>query len=140
MALSSPSTTITTTTNHHLPKLSHPHSSISTITFPAKPTTTNSHISLAPISKWRNNVSFFTSFLNKIKDATSIKEELLDAISKLDRGADATSEDQQAIELIVRKLEAANPTKEPLKSPLLNGKWELIYTTSQSILQTREHY
>ncbi|GKB34519.1 probable plastid-lipid-associated protein 4, chloroplastic [Tanacetum coccineum] len=101
MALSSPSTSITTTTNHHLPKLSHPHSAISTITFPAKPTTTNSHISLTPISKWRTNVSFFTSFLNKnTKDATSIKEELLDAISKLDRGADATTEDQQAIELV----------------------------------------
>nr|GEX46063.1 hypothetical protein [Tanacetum cinerariifolium] len=40
-------------------------------------------------------------------------------------------------EMIVRKLEAANPTKEPLKSPLLDGKWELIYTTSQSILQTK---
>ncbi|KAJ0798978.1 putative plastid-lipid-associated protein [Helianthus annuus] len=38
---------------------------------------------------------------------------------------------------IVRKLEAANPTKEPLKSPFLDGKWELIYTTSQSILQTK---
>ncbi|PWA94490.1 plastid-lipid associated protein PAP / fibrillin family protein [Artemisia annua] len=136
MALSTPSTAITTTNHHHL-KLSHPHSSISTITFPAKPTTTNSHISLAPILKWRTNVSFFTSFLNKTKDATSIKEELLDAISKLDRGADATTEDQQEIELIVRKLEAANPTKEPLKSPFLNGKWELIYTTSQSILQTK---
>lgn len=41
------------------------------------------------------------------------------------------------VDQIARKLEAANPTKEPLKSPLLNGKWELIYTTSQSILQTK---
>jgi hypothetical protein len=38
---------------------------------------------------------------------------------------------------IARKLEAVNPTKEPLKSGLLNGKWELLYTTSQSILQTQ---
>lgn len=37
---------------------------------------------------------------------------------------------------VSRKLEAANPIKEPLKSDLLNGKWELIYTTSRSILQT----
>lgn len=37
---------------------------------------------------------------------------------------------------ITRKLEALNPTKSPLKSELLNGKWELIYTTSVSILQT----
>lgn len=38
---------------------------------------------------------------------------------------------------IARKLEAANKVKEPLKSDLLNGKWELLYTTSQSILQTK---
>lgn len=41
------------------------------------------------------------------------------------------------LDQIVQKLEAANPTKEPLKSPFLDGKWELIYTTSQSILQTK---
>lgn len=34
-------------------------------------------------------------------------------------------------------MEAVNPTKEPLKSDLLNGKWELIYTTSASILQAK---
>ncbi|XP_076947470.1 putative plastid-lipid-associated protein 4, chloroplastic [Bidens hawaiensis] len=38
---------------------------------------------------------------------------------------------------IARKLEAVNKIKEPLKSNLLNGKWELLYTTSQSILQTK---
>ena len=36
---------------------------------------------------------------------------------------------------IVQQLEGLNPTKEPLKSPLLNGKWKLIYTTSSSILK-----
>ncbi|KDO41515.1 hypothetical protein CISIN_1g0261943mg, partial [Citrus sinensis] len=38
---------------------------------------------------------------------------------------------------IARKLEAVNDIKEPLKSNLLNGKWELLYTTSQSLLQTK---
>lgn len=38
---------------------------------------------------------------------------------------------------IARKLEAVNSVKEPLKSDLLNGKWELLYTTSQSVLQTQ---
>ncbi|KAL0365075.1 UNVERIFIED_CONTAM: putative plastid-lipid-associated protein 4, chloroplastic [Sesamum angustifolium] len=38
---------------------------------------------------------------------------------------------------MARKLEVVSPTKEPLKSDLLNGKWELVYTTSQSILQTQ---
>ncbi|KAF2293768.1 hypothetical protein GH714_004555 [Hevea brasiliensis] len=75
--------------------------------------------------------------LSSGKDAKVLKEELLEAIAPLDRGAEATPEDQQAVDEIARKLEAVNPTKEPLKSDLLNGKWELIYTTSQSILQTQ---
>ncbi|KVI01781.1 Plastid lipid-associated protein/fibrillin conserved domain-containing protein [Cynara cardunculus var. scolymus] len=143
MALSTPSTAITTP--HHLPKLSHSHShSHSVITFPAKlttttttTTTTTNHHLISHNSKWRTSVSFFTGFLNKPKNVESIKQELLDAIAPLDRGAEASPEDQQSIEQIVRKLEAANPTKEPLKSPLLDGKWELLYTTSQSILQTK---
>ncbi|XP_047311071.1 probable plastid-lipid-associated protein 4, chloroplastic [Impatiens glandulifera] len=87
--------------------------------------------------RWRRNVSFFTGFLNNKspKDANAIKEELLDAIASLDRGADAGPEDQERVDKIAIKLEAANPTKEPLKSSLLDGKWELIYTTSRSILQ-----
>ncbi|XVE48686.1 hypothetical protein DITRI_Ditri01bG0022300 [Diplodiscus trichospermus] len=87
--------------------------------------------------KWRINVSFFPAFLNKGKDAKVLKEELLEAIAPLDRGADATPEDQQRVDQLARKLEAVNPTKQPLKSDLLNGKWELIYTTSTSILQTQ---
>jgi PAP_fibrillin len=38
---------------------------------------------------------------------------------------------------IASELEVLNTIKEPLKSDLLNGKWELIYTTSESILQTQ---
>jgi hypothetical protein len=41
---------------------------------------------------------------------------------------------------IVQQLEGLNPTKEPLKSPLLNGKWKLIYTTSTSILKKQVFY
>lgn len=85
--------------------------------------------------KWRTNVSFFSAFFNKTEDPTPTKQELLEAIAPLDRGAEATPEDQQIIDQIARKLEVCNPTKEPLKSSLLNGKWELIYTTSKSILQ-----
>ncbi|XP_016547830.2 probable plastid-lipid-associated protein 4, chloroplastic isoform X5 [Capsicum annuum] len=48
--------------------------------------------------KWRTNVSFFPAFFNKTKDATPIKQELLEAIVPLDRGADATSQDQQIID------------------------------------------
>nr|GMC87815.1 probable plastid-lipid-associated protein 4, chloroplastic isoform X1 [Ipomoea batatas] len=85
--------------------------------------------------KWRARVSF--SFLSRSQDVESLKEELLEAIAPLDRGADATPEDQKLVDQIARKLEAVNKVKEPLKSSLLNGKWELLYTTSESILQTR---
>ncbi|XAR49402.1 hypothetical protein NMG60_11032594 [Bertholletia excelsa] len=87
--------------------------------------------------KWETRVSFFPSFLGQARDSESLKEELLQAIVPLDRGAEATPEDQERIDQIARKLESINKIKEPLKSNLLNGKWELLYTTSQSILQTQ---
>ncbi|KAA8545537.1 hypothetical protein F0562_020321 [Nyssa sinensis] len=87
--------------------------------------------------RWRTRVSFFSSFLTKSKDSESLKEELFEAIAPLDRGAEATPEDQERIDQLARELEAVNKTKEPLKSNLLNGKWELLYTTSKSILQTQ---
>ncbi|MQL91139.1 hypothetical protein Taro_023745 [Colocasia esculenta] len=88
--------------------------------------------------KWRLGVSFFPSFLSskKGKSSEDIKEELLEAIAPLDRGAAATEEDRERIDQIACELEAVNSIKEPLKSDLLNGKWELIYTTSRSILAT----
>ncbi|KAK4401936.1 putative plastid-lipid-associated protein 4, chloroplastic [Sesamum angolense] len=130
------------TSSSSLPKLVH---SIAAVSFPVNPhnhclsTTIAATPPPAAQHKWRTQVSFFTSFLgnNKTKSAEAIKEELLETIAPLDRGAEATPEDQQKIDQIARKLEAVSPTKEPLKSDLLNGKWELIYTTSQSILQTQ---
>ncbi|XP_015057618.1 probable plastid-lipid-associated protein 4, chloroplastic [Solanum pennellii] len=97
----------------------------------------HNYTNISPLNKkWQTNVSFFPSFFNKkTKDPIPIKQELLQAIEPLDRGADATPQDQQIIDQIACRLEACNPTKEPLNSTLLNGKWELIYTTSKSILQ-----
>ncbi|XP_020528764.1 probable plastid-lipid-associated protein 4, chloroplastic isoform X2 [Amborella trichopoda] len=86
------------------------------------------------LQKWRSKASFFP-FLKKKKDSKALKEELLEAIAPLDRGAEATQEDQDRIDKIARELEAVNAIQEPLKSDLLNGKWELLYTTSSSILQ-----
>ncbi|RLN41123.1 putative plastid-lipid-associated protein 4, chloroplastic [Panicum miliaceum] len=94
--------------------------------------------------RWRAGVSSFSfipSFFTGNKGekdaekAMRLKEELLAAIAPLDRGAEATSEDKERVEQIVQQLEAVNQVKEPLKSDLLNGKWELLYTTSTSILQ-----
>ncbi|XWS67588.1 hypothetical protein CRYUN_Cryun04dG0018700 [Craigia yunnanensis] len=87
--------------------------------------------------KWRTRVSLFSGFFTKGKDVNSLKDELFDAIATLDRGAEATPEDQERVDQIALKLEAVNEIKEPLKSNLLNGKWELLYTTSQSVLQTK---
>nr|XP_027113106.1 probable plastid-lipid-associated protein 4, chloroplastic isoform X1 [Coffea arabica] len=145
MALSSllPPQTLHLTSSHHPPN-----SSLKVFSFPTRSPQQNCHpksiLSTSPPSftwlpsqKWRTYISFFPAFFkNKTKDAKAIKEELLEAIAPLDRGAEATPEDQQSIDQITRKLEAVSPIKEPLKSDLLNGKWELIYTTSQSILQT----
>ncbi|XP_051132790.1 probable plastid-lipid-associated protein 4, chloroplastic [Andrographis paniculata] len=92
-------------------------------------------LNLKSSQKWRIEASFFSSFLDKSTEIESLKTSLLEAIAPLDRGAAATPEDQQLIDQIARKLEALNKVKEPLKSNLLNGKWELLYTTSKSILQ-----
>ncbi|CAA6664913.1 unnamed protein product [Spirodela intermedia] len=88
--------------------------------------------------RWRLGVSFFTSLNSKKRgNPEEIKEELLEAIAPLDRGAEATEEDRERIDQIAQKLEAVNSVKEPFKSGLLDGKWELIYTTSRSILATK---
>ncbi|XP_072991502.1 probable plastid-lipid-associated protein 4, chloroplastic [Typha latifolia] len=87
-------------------------------------------------TKWRTRISFFPSFIKKRgKSREQLKEELLDAIAPLDRGAEASPEDKERVDQIARELEEVNSIKEPLKSNLLNGKWELLYTTSRSILQ-----
>lgn len=67
---------------------------------------------------------------------TQRKNELLEAIKPLNRGASASKEQQAEVEAAATALEQLNPTKKPVYSPLLNGKWRLIYTTSNSILAT----
>ncbi|KAK8522308.1 hypothetical protein V6N13_115284 [Hibiscus sabdariffa] len=130
-------TILTTSPSPKLPFVTSSHQRSHLAAKPIK--TTGYNLSTTPASgeKWRVHVSFFPAFLNKGKDAKVLKEELLEAIAPLDRGADATPEDQQRVDQLASKLEAVNPTKQPLKSELLDGKWELIYTTSQSILQTQ---
>lgn len=104
MALSSTSSLFLNTTDysphkplHYLPS---PSSSSSCSHFPIKPLIHHTHHTLPLSQKWRTNVSFFTSFLKKPKDASIIKEELLEAIASLDRGADATPEDQQRVDQV----------------------------------------
>jgi len=71
----------------------------------------------------------------KIEDK---KAELLEVISELNRGVTADAVDRERVEELAQELEKLNPTRKPLASPLVNGKWELIYTTSDSILGTKK--
>jgi hypothetical protein len=85
--------------------------------------------------------SFGNSALKKTKvevdegaARTVAKAALFDLLPDVDRGADATPEEEEAIELAIQAVEALNPTAKALESPLLGGKWELLYTTSNSVL------
>jgi hypothetical protein len=62
------------------------------------------------------------------------KQDLLDAIAPLKRGLLADDDDAQRVDDLARQLERLNPTPKPLASPLINGRWELLYTTSAGIL------
>jgi len=63
------------------------------------------------------------------------KQELLDGLKGLGRGANATEEQKSSVDRLARELERLNPTKEVL-GPKLSAKWKLLYTTSDSILGT----
>lgn len=60
--------------------------------------------------------------------------QLLTAIAPLDRGLQADLDDVEEVDRLCRVLEKVNPNPESLSAPEINGKWRLIYTTSDSIL------
>eukprot|EP00200_Dunaliella_tertiolecta_P003776 CAMPEP_0202337594 /NCGR_PEP_ID=MMETSP1126-20121109/217_1 /ASSEMBLY_ACC=CAM_ASM_000457 /TAXON_ID=3047 /ORGANISM="Dunaliella tertiolecta, Strain CCMP1320" /LENGTH=226 /DNA_ID=CAMNT_0048927823 /DNA_START=61 /DNA_END=741 /DNA_ORIENTATION=+ len=71
---------------------------------------------------------------NKEKQREEKKEELLAIIKPLKRGVNASDEDKAEVEAACRALEKLNPNPKALSCELINGKWELLYTTSDSIL------
>lgn len=62
------------------------------------------------------------------------KANLLSLVSTVKRGLTATPDDLSRIEAAIQRCERINPTREPLSSPFLQGKWKLVFTTSRSIL------
>lgn len=84
----------------------------------------------------------FTSLLNGgggsngEKKRQAAKEALFSTIEGLNRGVNANEEQKEAVDKAARALEQLNPNKQSLSSDQVNGEWELIYTTSASILGT----
>lgn len=70
---------------------------------------------------WRRNDMQISQFVTRLCNA-----QLLDGISGLQRGVAATDEDKQRVDALAKALEAVNPNKKSLASPLINGKWELL--------------
>ncbi|MEM8614144.1 MAG: PAP/fibrillin family protein [Cyanobacteria bacterium P01_H01_bin.105] len=63
------------------------------------------------------------------------KTDLLDAIAPTNRGLLAAPDQKQDILSKVTRLEQRNPTPAPLAATeLLNGNWQLLYTTSRELL------
>ena len=63
-----------------------------------------------------------------------LKKELLDLAVQTKRGLVATPQQTKRIQELFVALEKLNPTRQPLKSPLINADWSLEYTTSDSIV------
>ena len=63
-----------------------------------------------------------------------LKAALLLALVDTERGLRVEKDRAKKIEQLARALEAKNPTRSPLKSPLMNGRWALQYTTATSVL------
>jgi pSer/pThr/pTyr-binding forkhead associated (FHA) protein len=81
---------------------------------------------------YKPNVSIGGS--GKVAGLADLKAAVLLAISDTERGLRADKERRRKIEQLVRALEAKNPTRAPLKSPLMNGRWALVYTTQLDVV------
>ncbi|GAQ81237.1 hypothetical protein KFL_000750060 [Klebsormidium nitens] len=84
----------------------------------------------------------FAQLLTRISGNTTekreeLKGELLDLISGLERGAEASAEEKAEVDKLASRLEAITPNPKSLSTPLISGKWKLLYTTSESILGTK---
>ena len=62
------------------------------------------------------------------------KAELLAAIEGCERGVRATDDEKDEVDALASALEKLNPNARALRCDLINGEWELLYTTSASIL------
>jgi hypothetical protein len=75
-------------------------------------------------------------FMSANERRSNLKSLILDLANKCKRGLTASDEQKDEMEQLFVRLEALNPTRNPLtsKKPSVNGDWDLKYTTSDSIL------
>lgn len=69
---------------------------------------------------------------------TVFKDALLERVSSLNFGRKVADspKDQKEIEELTRQVEATNKSSNPAADPNLSAKWNMVYTTSTSILRT----
>lgn len=92
---------------------------------------------IATRTSTRTSAAFaFDRFLNTLNPTTrkDLKTKILQLASKTNRGLTASVEQKEEMLKLFKALEKNNPTKNPLKSDKVNGRWSLDYTTSDSIL------
>ena len=66
-----------------------------------------------------------------------LKSDLLLRVAPLDRGAAAPRAAKLDVEALVAALAEVNPTPQPAQSPLSDGRWNVVYTTSAQMLGLR---
>jgi len=82
-------------------------------------------------------VSSSSSLFKKKESAVNVedmKADLLRKIETVERGANASEEDKEEIDALAQRVENTQKRKNALETEYINGKWELMYTTSASIL------
>lgn len=69
--------------------------------------------------------------------AFAFKTALLEKVMPLEFGRKIVDypKDKAEVDRLVRELESANRSREPIKDPNLSGVWQMLYTTSTSILR-----
>jgi hypothetical protein len=93
-----------------------------------------SSTALSSISFPQLKLPDFLNNNNKTKQRNELKSQILDLAAQTNRGLAATPSQQEQLLQLFIQLERLNPTPSPLRSPLVNGNWDLKYTTSSSIL------
>ena len=79
-----------------------------------------------------NNYNMYNLSVGRDDATAAAKAALLGAVLGADRGSNASAAARSRVEAAARALEAQNPSKRPLASPLLNGRWLLQWSSLQA--------